>query len=80
MKQEITCPRCTKELRDLYPTDTPFPGEGVKFVPGVALGPYQCDQCGAPIDKGSNCTAFSIFAEWIPYHKWEHEYIREVPV
>jgi len=76
VKQEIVCPKCAEDLRAIYPTDTPFPGEGVKFVPGTALGPFMCDQCGGPIDPGDMCTAFSIFADHIPYFEWESEYVQ----
>jgi hypothetical protein len=80
MKQEIACPTCTDELHKLFPTATPFPGEHVKFVPGLALSDYMCDQCGAPIDQGKPCTAFSISSDHgaQPYYKWEHEYVSEV--
>lgn len=77
MKQEIVCPGCTAELQNLFPTADPFPGEHVKFVDGEALSPYMCDQCGAQIDQGDKCTAFSIFTDHgaQPYYEWEHEYL-----
>ena len=78
MKQEIVCPSCAAELRCTFPTDTPFPGEGVKFVPGTALRPFICDQCGGLIDQDGKCTAFSVFTDYspAPYYPWEGGYVR----
>lgn len=73
MKQEIVCEKCRPELRALFKTDTPYPGEHVKFVDGKARETFICDQCGQLIKAKDNCTAFSSWADYggIPYYNWE---------
>jgi len=77
MKQEILCLTCKGVLRKLFPTDTPYSGEHVKFVDGQAIKDFICDYCGKKINKDANCCAFSIWAEYhgIPYYPWESEYL-----
>ena len=79
MKREIVCPKCRKNLRELFPTNNPYPGEYVKFVDGTARHDFVCDSCGKPINYNGKCTAFSCWAEYggIPYMEWEDEYLRE---
>ena len=36
MKREIFCAGCSLEMRDLFPTNEPYPGEHVKFEVGLA--------------------------------------------
>ena len=78
MKQEIVCPTCKDMLRKLFPTDSPYPNEHVKFVEGEALRGFICDQCAASIGEGDHCFAFTIWADHgrIPYHPWEHDFIK----
>lgn len=78
MKREILCPDCKKELRKTFPSDTPYPGEHVKFVEGKALNEYVCDQCDKEIHIGDPCFAFSSWADYggIPYYEWEGEFIQ----
>ena len=80
MKQQIICPKCKDESRKLFPTDTPYPGEHVKFVKGEALKDYRCDGCGEVIKTGDECSAFSIWADHgaQPYYPWEKDFIKEV--
>lgn len=79
MKQAIVCEKCRVELRTLFPTDTPYSGEHVKFVDGKARNNFVCDWCGQPVGAGSNCTAFSSWADYggVPYYDWESKYIEE---
>jgi len=75
MKREIICPECREELRKIFPTDTPFPGEYVRFVDGHARKPFICDNCGADIPHGLKCTALSMWTDNFPYTEWENDYI-----
>jgi hypothetical protein len=77
MKREILCPDCRKDSRKLFQTDTPFPGEFVKFIDGSAIMNFKCDGCGCEIAVGKLCTAFSSWADYggIPYSPWEYDYI-----
>ena len=80
MKQEIVCSSCRKELRELFPTDTPYPMEHVKFVDGRAKADYLCDQCGDEILPFQHCTAFSIWADHgtQSYYEWEDKYVEVI--
>lgn len=75
MKREILCDKCELDMRDLFPTSKPYPGEHVKFLNGKAKKDFMCDQCGQPIKAGDNCAAMSIWADYggIPYYVWEGE-------
>ena len=77
MKQQVICMECRAELRKLFPTDAPYPGEHVRFVEGIALRDYVCDHCGNAIGKGNDCCAHSIWADHgrVPYYPWEEEFI-----
>ena len=77
MKRQVLCPECSKKTRDLFPTDTPYPGEFVKFVVGNALAFMNCDSCNGDIKPGAACVAVSIWADHggIPYFAWEHNFI-----
>jgi len=77
LKQEIVCVICKDKLKKLFPNDTPFPGEHVKFVSGTANKNYICDHCGKQINENKNCWAFSIWAEnsLAGYYEWEKEYL-----
>lgn len=46
LKREIFCPKCAQAARTQFPTEQPYPGEHVKFVPGFAKSPFRCDHCG----------------------------------
>lgn len=77
MKQQIVCMDCKKTLRSLFPTDTPYPGEHVKFIDGKALDKYHCDHCDKDINVGDECCAHSIWADHggQPYYSWEKDFI-----
>lgn len=80
MKREILCPKCAISTRKRFPTDTPYPGEHIRFVHGTALKNYICDGCTEKhyIQEGAPCTAFSIWADYggEPYRQWEDEFIK----
>lgn len=77
MKQEIVCPECKAKLREMFPSDNPYPGEHVKFTDGIAKKDYRCDNCDTPIKKDTLCTAFSVWADHgrVPYYPWENNFI-----
>ena len=77
MKQQIVCKKCEPSLRKLFPTDTPYPGEHVKFVSGKAKRDFLCDRCGCDINATDSCHAVSTWADYggIPYYEWETEYL-----
>ncbi len=75
MKQLIVCDACKKWWIDRC--RNPDPEEGIKVVSGIAAGNYFCDNCNAPLEKGSSCAAVSnwLIHGSIPYYKWELDYI-----
>jgi len=77
MKQEIICKKDEAESRKLFPNESPYPGEHVKFVPGKALNDMLCDHCGCEILEGQDCCAVSIWADHgaQPYYEWESKFI-----
>ena len=77
MKREIVCSKCRGELIKLFPTDSPYPMEHIKFVDGKARKEFICDNCGFNINTTENCTAMSIWADHgrVPYIEWEPEYL-----
>jgi hypothetical protein len=77
MKQQIICPECKDKNRKMFKTDTPYHGEYVKFISGHALRDFVCDHCATEIEAGTECCAFSIWADHgrHPYYPWEHEFI-----
>ena len=77
MKREIICPTCQKQSRKMFHTDTPYPGEHVKFVEGTAKRDFICDHCGTDIFISEECCAFTIWADHgrQPYYAWESEFI-----
>ena len=77
MKRDIICTECGIEQLDLFPSDEPYPGEYLKFVPGLALTEYLCDICGGAIFEGEPCIAYSISTRKTPYFAWESNYIKE---
>ncbi len=83
MKQDILCPDCAKERRELHKTDNPYPGEHIKFMKGIAKKDMLCDGCAVktPIKKGDPCVAYSSWADYgcIPYYQWESEFITPQP-
>jgi len=82
MNKQIICKICYVDVRDRYPTDSPFPGEHIKFVHGLALNDYICDLCGCSLLSDCNCTAYTIWADRgrQPYSPWEHDYLYEMQV
>lgn len=79
MKRQIVCMPCKKDLQKLFPTNTPYPGEHVKFCDGNALEKYICDNCNDDINFNDPCCAHSIWADYggQPYYAWEAEFIGE---
>ena len=77
MKREIVCSGCEPKLRKLFPTESPYPGEHVKFVRGLSIIKCVCDSCGQDIKVAEIVCAFSAWADYggIPYSEWEDEYI-----
>ena len=77
MKREIVCPKCELKLRKLFPKESPYPGEHVKFINGLASIDFICDQCGEPILTKNECAAVSFWADYggIPYFEWEEDYL-----
>jgi hypothetical protein len=80
MKREILCKKCEAERRKLFPTESPYPGEHIKFVKGIAKSEMVCDGCVilTEIHKGDEICAFSIWADYggIAYHAWEFEFLK----
>ena len=79
MTQQILCiPKCRDEVRALFPTDDPYPGEHVKFLDGTALKNFICDSCNVRINLGDKCCAHSIWADHarVPYYPWEENFIQ----
>lgn len=76
MKREIVCPPCAVDLRNLFRSDNPYPGEHLKFLPGFALDDFFCDHCGGAIFTGEDCTAYSVWTDNTPYFSWESDYIK----
>ena len=77
MKRQIVCVPCRKALRKLFPTDTPYPQEHVKFVDGKAKDEFLCDSCGEAIFLAQECTAVTFWADHgaQPYSEWEGDYV-----
>lgn len=77
MVRKLICDTCYTELRNRYPTNSPYPGEHIKFIHGLALNDYICDLCGLKLQVGDDCTAFTIWSDWNaqPYAPWEDGYI-----
>lgn len=77
MKRLIVCKNCEIKHRKLFPVESPYPGEHVKFVVGTALSKFKCDICGSLIDIDEYACAISIWSDYrgIPYLSWEKEYI-----
>lgn len=75
MVQKILCKKCEEDCRNLFPIESPYPGEYIKFVPGIAKKSMLCDDCGLDLLIGDNVCAFSIFTDERPYGAWEEEYI-----
>lgn len=76
MKRSILCKPCEDEHHILFPTESPYPGEYVKFVSGESKKNMVCDFCAIPIKKGDYCCAFSGYTDNTPYFEWEEEYIK----
>ena len=76
MKREIICKNCEPDYRQLFPVESPYPGEYIKFVNGKARENMTCDFCGTPIKKNKSCCAVSMYTDQIPYFEWEDEDIK----
>ena len=78
MKRELLCTKCAESNRKLFKSDTPYPGEHVKFQAGkLERSGLNCDGCGRQMAKGIDAVAFSSWAEYggVPYFPWESEVI-----
>lgn len=80
MKQEIICKKCDPIIKKEFPSESPYPGEHVKFVNGKAKVPFICDHCGNRIQHDEPATAFSIWADHgaQPYTPWEDAYLYDI--
>lgn len=78
MKCEIVCLECKDQLREMFPTDNPFPGEHINLKKGKALKEYICDKCNAGIDEGELCYAFSVWTDQQERLNWEWDFIEIV--
>jgi len=77
MKREILCSTCEIASRKLFPVESPYPGEHVKFVNGDSIVQCRCDDCDRDIKVGEKVCALSIWVDYggIPYFAWEDEYM-----
>jgi len=75
MKQDIVCIVCSQWWRDQG--EEPHPQEHVRLHEGMALNNYNCDRCNAPIVKGQDCVAVSVWHDriGIPYYEWFENFI-----
>jgi hypothetical protein len=78
MNKQIICETCYIDVRNRYPTDSPYPGEHIKLVHGLALNDYICDLCGAILPVGCDCTAYTIWTN--DYAPWEECYIFKLEI
>lgn len=78
MKREIICKDCIKDLKKLFPEQSPYPGEYVRFLNGKAKKNMFCDSCGKNISMNEKCVAFSIYSDSRPYFDWENNYISTI--
>jgi hypothetical protein len=74
MKRLIVCKNCETEQRKLFPVESPYPGENIKFVVGNALSDFKCDNCYSVIGIGDYACAISIWSKPknIQYFPWEN--------
>jgi len=82
VKREIVCPTCEPILRQTFSVAvTEHSEEHFKFLKGKAIHSFFCDQCNCIIGIGDICFAVSLWSDFrgIPYWKWEHEYIEDMP-
>lgn len=79
MKREVLCKDCAVQMRKMFPNDSPYPGEHVKFVNGKSKVQCICDRCSKPINPGDEICAFSSWADYggVPYSEWEDEYLEK---
>jgi hypothetical protein len=75
MVRKIECKKCEAASKKMFPTESPYPGEHVKFVTGTANKNMICDHCGKRITKDEVVCAFSIFTDRTPYMPWEEEFV-----
>lgn len=78
MKCQIICSVCESETRIMFPNESPYPGEHVKFISGVALKDFICDICNKDIKKDFYACAFTIWADTgrQPYKEWESGFLK----
>lgn len=77
MIRKILCKKCEVESKLLFPNESPYPAEHIKFVPGIIKRACFCDNCDKRIHTKEEVCAFSIFTNEgeIPYFEWEDEYL-----
>jgi len=82
MNQQIICESCYADVRKRYPTNSPFPGEHIKFMHGLASKDYFCDLCGRDLPVACDCTAYTLWSDRgrQPYSPWEHNFLYEMEV
>ena len=82
MNCQIICETCYTKVRNRYPTDSPYPGEHIKFVHGLASKDFICDLCGLALPTACDCTAYTIWADHggQSYSPWEDRYIFKMQI
>ena len=77
MKRLIVCSDCEVKQHKLFPKESPYPGEHIKFVGGKAVSDFVCDDCDKTIKRGDLACAISMWADYggVPYFPWEDDFI-----
>jgi hypothetical protein len=79
LKQEILCLDCALTAKKQFTTRSPYAGEYVKVLMGIARNSFVCDQCAKPIPKEFVCAAFSIWSDRLPFILgWKLRYISPI--
>lgn len=75
MKREVLCVDCAREMRALFPTDSPYPGEFVRFVAGDLNRYAACDHCCGALHPKMRGVCISIYTIERPYFSWENDFL-----
>jgi hypothetical protein len=53
-------------------------GESVLVIKGRLIsGPWQCDQCNAPLEKGAQASLFAAYPSWMTESTYEYDFWHE---